>query len=193
MVTSLVTSTQNVFQKGPILVFRQLMLLKSYLNSQNRLKLCNNKFISPCMFWCTQDLYQIYIYIFFSVLIDGCVFVKEHEVECRRLVQKYPDMSAPIRSKLTELQEKWRGLQALGKHRRDALTTAFTTHKFLSDLRELHLWVNDTIEKMNSSELPTNIAEAEALLELHNERKVPIIFKLVSNKSVFWSMSSLNN
>lgn len=121
------------------------------------------------------------------------VFVKEHEVECRRLVQKYPDMSAPIRSKLTELQEKWRGLQALGKHRRDALTTAFTTHKFLSDLRELHLWVNDTIEKMNSSELPTNIAEAEALLELHNERKVPIIFKLVSNKSVFWSVSSLNN
>lgn len=121
----------------------------------------------------------MYIYSVFGV------FVKEHEVECRRLVQKYPDMSAPIRSKLTELQEKWRGLQALGKHRRDALTTAFTTHKFLSDLRELHLWVNDTIEKMNSSELPTNIAEAEALLELHNERKVPIIFKQISILELF--------
>lgn len=98
--------------------------------------------------------------------------LQEHEVECRRLVQKYPDMSTPIRSKLTELQDNWRQLQTLCKHRRDSLTTAYTTHKFLADLHELDLWVADTIKKMSSSELPNNVTEAEALLELHNERKV---------------------
>lgn len=81
-------------------------------------------------------------------------------------------MSTPIRSKLTELQDNWRQLQTLCRQRRDALTTAFTTHKFLADLHELDLWVADTIKKMSSSELPNNVAEAEALLQLHNERKV---------------------
>ncbi|XP_054271663.1 spectrin alpha chain, non-erythrocytic 1 isoform X2 [Macrosteles quadrilineatus] len=100
--------------------------------------------------------------------------IKEHEVECRRLVQKYPDMSTPIRSKLSELQDSWRQLQTLCSRRRDQLTSAFTRHKFLADLKELDLWVADTIKKMTSSELPNNVAEAEALLELHNERKAEI-------------------
>lgn len=100
--------------------------------------------------------------------------IKEHEIECRRLVQKYPDMSTPIRNKLTELQDNWRQLQALCGTRRDALNTAYTKHKFIADLRELELWVADTIKKMSSSELPNNIAEAEALLELHHERKAEI-------------------
>lgn len=81
-------------------------------------------------------------------------------------------MSTPIRNKLTELQDSWRQLQTLSGRRREVLTTAYATHKFLADLHELDLWVADTIKKMGSSELPSNISEAEAMLELHNERKV---------------------
>lgn len=47
------------------------------------------------------------------------LFPQEHDQECRRLVQKYPDMSAPIRTKLTELQDNWRNLQTLAASRRE--------------------------------------------------------------------------
>lgn len=85
-------------------------------------------------------------------------------------------MSTPIRAKLTELQDNWRQLQGLSRARRDRLTAAYTTHKFRSDLKELEVWVLDTIKRMNSSELPATIAEAEAALELHHERKVISMF-----------------
>nr|XP_018898887.1 PREDICTED: spectrin beta chain, non-erythrocytic 1 isoform X2 [Bemisia tabaci] len=100
--------------------------------------------------------------------------IKEHDVECRRLVQKYPDMSGPIRAKLTELQDKWRSLQSLSHTRREKLSLAFTNHKFSADLRELELWVADTIKRIDACDLPNNIAEAKAMLELHHERKAEI-------------------
>ncbi len=81
-------------------------------------------------------------------------------------------MSSPIRAKLAELQEAWRNLLTLSRARKEVLNMAHTNQKFVSDLRELELWVADTVKKMDSSELPTNIAEAKAALELHHERKV---------------------
>ncbi|KAL1131759.1 hypothetical protein AAG570_011372 [Ranatra chinensis] len=100
--------------------------------------------------------------------------LKDHDVECRRLVNKYPDMATAIRNKLNELQDNWHQLQSLACSRSSALEAAYTSHKFQADLKELELWVNDTIKRMSSSELPTNIAEAEAALELHHERKAEI-------------------
>lgn len=87
-------------------------------------------------------------------------------------MSKYPDMSAPIRSKLTELQDSWRELVSLASSRRAALLAAAARHKFEEDFRELQAWARDTIERMMSSELPTNMAEANAMLELHHEKKV---------------------
>lgn len=95
-------------------------------------------------------------------------------MECRKLVQKYPDMSSPIRAKLSELQDAWRNLQTLSRNRKEALNMAHTNHKFIADLKELEIWVADTVKKMDSSELPTNISEAKAALELHHERKVSV-------------------
>lgn len=105
--------------------------------------------------------------IYFSLL-----YFQEHDNEARRLIQKYPDMAAPIRTKLSELQDNWRQLHQLSQNRRQKLGAAYTLHKFLNDLHELDVWVGDTIKKMGSSELPNSIAEAEAMLELHQERKV---------------------
>uniref|UniRef100_A0A8D8QLB4 Spectrin beta chain, non-erythrocytic 5 n=1 Tax=Cacopsylla melanoneura TaxID=428564 RepID=A0A8D8QLB4_9HEMI len=100
--------------------------------------------------------------------------LKEHDHECRRLVQKYPDMSAPIRTKLTELQDNWRNLQTLAASRREALNSAFSQHKFTADLKELESYVAETMKRMNTTDLPSNIPEAKALLELHHERKAEI-------------------
>lgn len=99
---------------------------------------------------------------------------KEHESECRRLIQKYPDMSSPIKAKLSELQDNWRNLHMLSKKRREALNEAYIREKFLSELREAELWVVDSIKKIKGHEMPTNMAEAKALLELNQERKAEI-------------------
>ncbi|XP_066903176.1 spectrin beta chain, erythrocytic isoform X2 [Halyomorpha halys] len=110
--------------------------------------------------------------------------LKEHDVECKRLVSKYPDMSAPIRSKLTELQDNWRELISLASARRTILATAAARHRFEADFRELQAWALETIEVMASSELPTNMAEAHTMLELHHEKKAEIDGRQEAFKSI---------
>ncbi|XP_050536729.1 spectrin beta chain, non-erythrocytic 5 isoform X2 [Daktulosphaira vitifoliae] len=99
---------------------------------------------------------------------------KEHELECRRLIQKYPDMSTPIKAKLSEIQNNWRNLHMLSKKRRDNLNEAYIREKFLSELKEAELWVLDSIKKIKAHDMPATIAEAKALLELNQERKAEI-------------------
>ncbi|XP_050430131.1 spectrin beta chain, non-erythrocytic 5 isoform X2 [Adelges cooleyi] len=99
---------------------------------------------------------------------------KEHELECRRLIQKYPDMSSPIKAKLSEIQDNWRNLHMLSKKRREALNEAYIREKFLSELNEAELWVVDSIKKIKAHDMPANMAEAKALLELNQERKAEI-------------------
>lgn len=97
-------------------------------------------------------------------------------------------MSSPIRAKLAELQEAWRNLQTLSRTRKETLNMAYTNHKFIADLKELELWVADTIKRMASSELPTNILEAKAALELHHERKV--CFKLKIKMKILYLINA---
>lgn len=75
---------------------------------------------------------------------------------------------------LSEVVSNWADLQRSTQHRRQALNQAYTLHKFEADLHELEIWVADTIKRMDESEPPTTISEAEALLELHQERKAEI-------------------
>ncbi|XP_011150755.1 spectrin alpha chain isoform X3 [Harpegnathos saltator] len=100
--------------------------------------------------------------------------LKEHRAEAQNLSHKYPDKAPEINGILSELQSNWDDLQRLTRHRRDALNRAYTLHKFQADLHELDIWVADTIKRMDESEPPTTISEAEAVLELHQERKAEI-------------------
>lgn len=100
--------------------------------------------------------------------------LKEHQSEARKLAGKYPENANQINSMLHNLQSNWEDLQHITKHRRDALNQAYTLHKFQADLHEVEIWVSDTIKRMNESEAPTTISEAEALLQLHQERKAEI-------------------
>ena len=44
---------------------------------------------------------------------------------------------------------------------------------FLMDFRDLMAWMTDLAMRISSGEPAKNVKEAEALLELHTERKVP--------------------
>ena len=44
---------------------------------------------------------------------------------------------------------------------------------FLVDFRDLMAWMTDLAMRISSGEPAKNVREAEALLELHTERKVP--------------------
>ncbi|XP_043493138.1 spectrin beta chain, non-erythrocytic 5 isoform X1 [Polistes fuscatus] len=100
--------------------------------------------------------------------------LNEHREEARKLSHKYPDKANQINAMLSEVLTNWAELQRLTQRRRQALNQAYTLHKFEADLHELEIWVADTIKRMDESEPPTTISEAEALLELHQERKAEI-------------------
>ena len=100
--------------------------------------------------------------------------LQEHQTEARKLSQKYPEKAAQINAILSELETNWNELQLLTSERRQSLSQAYTLHKFRAELRELETWVADAIKRMNEVEPPTSILEAEALLELHQERKAEI-------------------
>lgn len=83
-------------------------------------------------------------------------------------------MSGSITEKSSHLKQQWEKLQDLTLKRRNALQAAYTRHKFHSDLKELQDWIEEAINKMKGKELPASVAEAEAAIHLHGERKAEI-------------------
>ena len=81
-------------------------------------------------------------------------------------------MNTSIRNKLVELQDEWRKLQQLAGSRRQRLESSYTLHRFMSNMKELERWVDDITDKMDKAQLPQNAEEGEAMLQLHQERKV---------------------
>lgn len=100
--------------------------------------------------------------------------LKDHGKESISLSKKYPHKKDDINEKLQELKNHWQDLQQLINQRREKLKNAYILQKFMSDLRELEAWVTDAVKKMNAGDLPTTIVEAEAQLELHQERRAEI-------------------
>ena len=100
--------------------------------------------------------------------------LKEHDSEARKLTTKYADMSPTIRAKLTTAQDNWRKLTSTAAARRQSLASAYTFHKFKADLRELEAWVQDMNNKMEATVLANNSTDAQAALQLHQERKAEI-------------------
>jgi spectrin beta len=96
------------------------------------------------------------------------------EADSRRLTQKYPDSAKPISQRLTDLQESWRALTDKSNVRRQGLAASHTFHKFKSELNELDRWSKNIRNKMESMSIPASLVEAEANLQLHQERKAEI-------------------
>ncbi|KAL7733152.1 hypothetical protein ACLKA6_004671 [Drosophila palustris] len=101
--------------------------------------------------------------------------IDEHETAAEFLIRKYPERGAQvIERKLQELHKSWGNLQSLSVKRQSVLNEAYLVHKFVSDVRELELWVNDMVKKMHATQAPSTINDCETQLELHQERKVEI-------------------
>lgn len=83
-------------------------------------------------------------------------------------------MAPSIAEKLSMLRDQWKTLQDLTTKRRNDLQTAYTRHKFCADLKELQDWLEEAISRMKDNELPTTVSEAEAAINLHEERKAEI-------------------
>lgn len=98
--------------------------------------------------------------------------IRQHEKNAHDLSRKYPDKKDPIIRKQAEVLEAWSQLCERSHGRKDKLTLSYTLHKFQADLRELERWCEDIVSRMNASPLPSNSAEAEMLLQSHQEMKV---------------------
>lgn len=100
--------------------------------------------------------------------------LKNHDRDAYKLCQKYPDNAEHIAEKVEELQQDWNRLLLAKDKRRHTLDKAYTKQKFLTDLKDLELWANETIKRMENQNKPSSVTEAEGLLELHNEKKAEI-------------------
>ncbi|XP_050686605.1 spectrin alpha chain-like [Eriocheir sinensis] len=100
--------------------------------------------------------------------------IRQHEKNAHDLARKYPAKKDPILRKQSEVLEAWSQLCERSLGRKDKLTLSYTLHKFQADLRELERWCEDIVSRMNASPLPSNSAEAEMLLQSHQEMKVEI-------------------
>ncbi|XP_058061720.1 spectrin beta chain, non-erythrocytic 1 [Anopheles bellator] len=100
--------------------------------------------------------------------------IREHETAAATLADKYPDNAINIVEKLDELKRHWQELQGASVRRAETLGQGYTAHKFTADVRELELWANDMIKKMDSAAAPATIADCKAQIELHHERKAEI-------------------
>ncbi|XP_045456798.1 spectrin beta chain, non-erythrocytic 5 [Melitaea cinxia] len=90
-----------------------------------------------------------------------------------RLADSHPDKKGEIEASLSELDAAWDRLQQLAAQRTKMLDEAIAQHKFEENLKELELWVSETVKRMDGAE-PESVADAEAQLEQHHERKAEI-------------------
>ncbi|XP_069363525.1 spectrin beta chain, non-erythrocytic 5 isoform X3 [Maniola hyperantus] len=90
-----------------------------------------------------------------------------------KLAHSHPDHAKQISASLSELDKAWDKLQQLSAQRTAILDEAIAEHKFDENLKELELWVSETVKRMEGAE-PESVSDAEAQLEQHHERKAEI-------------------
>ncbi|KAK2560477.1 Spectrin beta chain [Acropora cervicornis] len=114
-------------------------------------------------------------------VIEGKMEVLENEAN--RLARSQAHIVANIQAKQTEIIENWERLNDLFDERKSKLDANRLLQIFLMDFRDLMTWMTDLASRISSGEPPKNVREAEALLEVHSERKGVIEARMESFKS----------
>ncbi|KAJ7373044.1 hypothetical protein OS493_014188 [Desmophyllum pertusum] len=114
-------------------------------------------------------------------VIEGKMEVLESEA--RRLARSQAHMVRAIQTKQTEIIENWERLNDLFDERKGKLEANRLLQIFLMDYRDLMAWMTDLATRISSGEPAKNVREAEALLELHTERKGVIEARMESFNS----------
>ncbi|CAG9824099.1 unnamed protein product [Phaedon cochleariae] len=99
---------------------------------------------------------------------------KVHQRDALLLSESYPQSSPHLEQALVTLQDQLEKLSAVTDKRRALLQEAYGQEKFAAAVKDLDLWVQETVKRMESQGKPNSIAEAEAMLELHNELRAEI-------------------
>ncbi|XP_063909279.1 spectrin beta chain, non-erythrocytic 1 isoform X5 [Zophobas morio] len=100
--------------------------------------------------------------------------LQDHGKDAVLLSNKYPHSVNHLQAKMDELQDEWEKLLTAREARRSNLKGSHARHKFLSDVKDLEVWVIDTIKRMEAHQKPNNVNDAETLLALHDELKAEI-------------------
>ncbi|XP_061385003.1 spectrin beta chain, non-erythrocytic 1 isoform X2 [Danaus plexippus] len=89
------------------------------------------------------------------------------------LARSHPEQREIIESQLSQLDEGWEQLQKLAAARSDMLDDAVKEHKFEENLKELEVWVTETVKRLDRAE-PDSVTDAQAQLEHLHETKAEI-------------------
>ncbi|CAG9768666.1 unnamed protein product [Ceutorhynchus assimilis] len=98
----------------------------------------------------------------------------DHQVVALDLSQKHSHSASHLEDKLQILESLLVTLHAVKQKRREQLAIAYFQEKFKADVKDLDVWVTETIKRMEAYDKPNSVSDAEAHLELHNELRAEI-------------------
>merc|ERR1711892_334918 len=94
--------------------------------------------------------------------------------EAVRLCDIHGKHADQILAKNSQIEANWEELVSKAKQRKQKLDESYFLHRFLSDYRDLSLWINDMKAVIAADDLAKDVSGAEALLERHQEHKSEI-------------------
>ncbi|KAG9336798.1 hypothetical protein JZ751_003146 [Albula glossodonta] len=100
-----------------------------------------------------------------AAIQDKLDFLKR---EAGQLAKDHPENAANILGRQRELDRAWDELKQTLKDREDSLGEVSKLQTFLQDLDDFQSWLYKTQKAIASEEMPTNLPEAEQLLDQHN-------------------------
>ncbi|XP_063632305.1 spectrin beta chain, non-erythrocytic 2 [Cydia splendana] len=100
--------------------------------------------------------------------------IKQLCAEGATLQRKHAERAEEIEGRLSSLREDWERLQQLAATRTALLDEAIAEHKFDDSLKELEVWVSESVKRMRGGAAPDSAADAQAMLDTHKERKTEI-------------------
>ncbi|KAL3276987.1 hypothetical protein HHI36_012347 [Cryptolaemus montrouzieri] len=100
--------------------------------------------------------------------------LEEHGTNAINLSDKYHDAVNEIQEKMDNLHTHWTDLLEANNRRKQALQQSYSLQKFLAEVKDLEIWADDIMRRMEARQRPENIAEAEIQIEFHNELKAEI-------------------
>jgi len=89
------------------------------------------------------------------------------EKEADKISADHPEEAEVIRERIEQIRGVWEQLTQLLKERDAKLEEAGDLHRFLRDLDHFQAWLTKTMTDVASEDIPSNLAEAEKLLNQH--------------------------
>ena len=94
--------------------------------------------------------------------------------ESKNLCCFHPNSADEIKGKEQDIVKNWEVLLEKAQERKIRLDDSYKLQRFLTDFRDLILWINDKKGTIMADELAKDVNGAEALLERHAEHKSDI-------------------